>query len=64
MQSSRNSRMSSLLGKIYSGLLHKVRLWVAITEIGTDGIMSGWPIYKLKAMGCKVATSTLAYNCS
>ena len=35
--------MGSLL-KIYSGLLHEVRLWVAIAEIGTDTVMSRWPI--------------------
>ena len=35
--------MGSLL-KIYSGLLHEVPLWVAIAEIGTDTVMSRWPI--------------------
>ena len=43
---SRISRMGSLLGKIYSGLLHEVRLWVAIAEIGTDAIMSMQMAYK------------------
>ena len=52
--------MGLLLGKIYSGLLHHIdniramvvyylwlhegRLWVAISEIGMDKIMSRWPI--------------------
>ena len=36
----------SLLGKIYSGLLHEVRLWVAIAEIGMrmDAIVFRWPM--------------------
>ena len=36
--------MGSLLGKMYSGLLHEVRLWVAIAEIFMDTFMSRWPI--------------------
>ena len=35
--------MGSLLGKIYSGLLHGVQLWVTIAEIGMDAIISRWP---------------------
>ena len=38
------SRMGSLLGKIYFGMLHEIQLWVAIAEIGRDAIMSRWPI--------------------
>ena len=48
--------MDLLLGKIYSGLLHEVRLWVAIAEIGIDV----WPINKL-SHGLQ---SILVYNCS
>ena len=40
----RISQMSSLLGKIYSELLHEVPLWAAIAEIGTDAVMSRWAI--------------------
>ena len=32
--------MGSLLEIIYSRLLHEIRLWVAMAEIGTDAIMS------------------------
>ena len=38
------SQMGSLLGKIYSRLLHEVQLWVTIAEIGMDAIMSRWSI--------------------
>ena len=36
--------MGSLLWKIYSGLLHGVRFWAAIAEIGMDAIYARWPI--------------------
>ena len=55
--------MGSLLGKIYSGLLHEVQLWVAIAEIGMDAIMSRWPIIFLKpwvSVSSKVLQSTIA----
>ena len=50
--------MGSLLGKIYSGLLHEVQLWVAIAEIGTDTRMhdvhmAGLLTLKPKALGCE-----------
>ena len=56
--------MSSLLGKTYSGLLHEVRLWVAIAEIGTDAMMhdfqmAGLSTLKPKAGSCKVLQSTV-----
>ena len=55
------SRMGSLLRKIYSGLLHEVRLWVIISEIGTDTICpDGLLTFKPKAMGCKALQSTIA----
>ena len=44
----RISRMVSVLRKNYSGLLHEGRLWVTIAEIGTDTIMSRWPITSFK----------------
>ena len=45
-------------GNFYSGLF---RLWVAIAEIGTDAIMSRWPILLIfipKAMGSSAAEVT------
>ena len=51
--------MGSLLRKINSGLLHQVCLWVAIAEIGTNAIMSRWPL-SLSHDGLQ---STSVYNC-
>ena len=50
--------------EIYSGLLHEVRLWVAIAEIGTDAIMHDVQMASLlalkpKAMGWKVLQCTV-----
>ena len=52
--------MGSLLGRIYSGLLHEVRLWVAIAEIGTDAIMAYKHLSLKPCMGYKVLQSTIA----
>ena len=55
--------MGSQLGKTYSGLLHKVRLWVATAEFGAIATMSRSPFkpYLLDSVGSSKQQNTLLY---
>ena len=50
--------------EIYSGLLHKVRLWVTIAEIGTDAINYVQMAYKHLRLKPWVAKYFSLQNCS
>ena len=52
--------MGSLLGKIYSALLHEVRLWVTIAKIIMDAIMS----IAYKHINHGLQSTSVVYNCS